>query len=66
MGLGTESLCSSDIIVVLLGCDVPVILRKVEDHYVLIGECFVLGLMDGEAMEMLDQREVNLQTFEIH
>jgi hypothetical protein len=38
-----------DIIVILYGCSVPVALRKVRSYYKLIGECFVYGMMDGEA-----------------
>lgn len=66
IGLGPESICSTDIIAVLLGCDMPVILRKAHDHYVLVGASFVLGLMDGEAIDMLDKDKVQLQAFEIH
>jgi hypothetical protein len=30
-----------DLICVLFGCDVPVIIRKVEEHYIFIGESYV-------------------------
>lgn len=52
-----------DCICVLLGCDVPVILRQVEDHQIFIGESYVRGLMQGQAIE---GREVHLQDFEIY
>jgi hypothetical protein len=45
----------NDIICVLLGCSVPVVLRKIEDHYLFIGECFVSAVMQGELV-------ANLQT----
>ena len=35
-----------------VGADVPYILRACEDGYDLVGECYVQGIMDGEAMEM--------------
>lgn len=47
-------LCPSDVergdkICVLYGCSVPVILRQVNAYHILIGECFVHGIMEGEA-----------------
>jgi hypothetical protein len=54
-----------DFICVLLGCDVPVILRQVEDHYTFIGESYVRGLMEGQAIEALERGEVHLQDFKI-
>lgn len=45
---------ADDVICVLLGCSVPVVLRKVEDHYSFIGECFVSGIMQGELVTNLE------------
>jgi hypothetical protein len=53
MGVGPPRIEGGDVVVVLVGCKVPVLLRKAEDHYVLIGECFVQGLMDGEVIDEL-------------
>jgi hypothetical protein len=39
-----------DKVCILYGCSVPVLLRKHRSYYKLIGECFVYGMMDGEAM----------------
>jgi hypothetical protein len=39
-------------ICVLHGCSVPVLLEQVDKHWTLVGECFVYGIMDGEAMQM--------------
>ncbi|KAE9370051.1 hypothetical protein N431DRAFT_426523 [Stipitochalara longipes BDJ] len=42
----------SDNICILSGCDVLVVLRRHEDGFwEFIGEAFVYGAMDGEAME---------------
>lgn len=66
MGFGPQGIQRGDTICVFLGCDVPLILRKIHEHYVLRGECFVLGLMDGEAMDALDEGRVSLEEVEIH
>ncbi|KAF6811522.1 ankyrin and het domain protein [Colletotrichum sojae] len=48
-----------DAICVLFGCSVPVILRETSDGYVeLLGEAYVHGYMDGEAVENLDENGV--------
>jgi len=56
----------SDIVVVLFGGRTPYILRKTADHYRLVSDCYVYGIMDGEAVRMwqdgnLDSRDFNLQ-----
>lgn len=48
------------------GCDVPLIFWGVDEHYVLQGECFVLGLMEGEAMYALGEGVLTLEELEIH
>ena len=45
----------NDFICILYGCSVPVVLREQklgeETFWELVGECYVHGMMDGEAME---------------
>jgi hypothetical protein len=41
------------LICVLFGCDMPVILRREAPYSRFIGSCFVLGIMDGEAIGRL-------------
>ncbi|RSL58747.1 hypothetical protein CEP54_007648 [Fusarium duplospermum] len=53
MGLGPRFVQPGDIVAVLFGADIPYILRPVEDHYILVGECYVHGIMDGELMDEL-------------
>ena len=55
----------NDIICVLFGSRVPFVMPKVDNHFILIMECFVLGLMDGEAMDWLEKGQAKVQTFEI-
>jgi hypothetical protein len=49
----------SDLVCVLFGCSVPVILRPIADadEFRFIGECYVNGLMDGEAIAGLETGE---------
>jgi hypothetical protein len=54
-----------DIIVVLFGSRVPFILRKLGATYRLISDCYVLGLMDGEAIDMWKNGELESEEFEI-
>ncbi|KAH9213923.1 heterokaryon incompatibility protein-domain-containing protein [Leptodontidium sp. 2 PMI_412] len=66
MGLAPENVKEGDLVYILLGCPHPMIFRKVEDHYIVIGEAYVDGYMRGKAMDMLDQGELELETFELH
>jgi len=48
-----------DEIAIIFGVAVPFVIRyDDEGHFILIGECFVLGLMNGQAMEDLDEQRV--------
>jgi hypothetical protein len=66
VGQGKNRCKVGDLVCVLLGCNLPMILRPVEDHYELIGEIYIHGIMHGEVMQALDRREVQLQSFELH
>ena len=59
IGTGPEGLRIGDIICVLYSGDVPFILHPDgQGHYALIGECYVSGIMQGEALDMgLEERE---------
>ncbi|KAI9730858.1 MAG: hypothetical protein M1834_005576 [Cirrosporium novae-zelandiae] len=51
MGIGSSRMQPGDLICVFLGGCVPWVIRKEGKEYALIGECYVDGFMDGEAME---------------
>jgi hypothetical protein len=65
MGLASQEVTKGDLICIPLGCCHPVILRKVEDHYINLGEAYVDGYMYGEAMDMLERGELKLEEFEL-
>lgn len=56
LGLGPSTAEPGDKIVVLLGCDVPVLLRPLDEGYRLVGECYVDGVMYGEMTRELGQK----------
>ncbi|ETS84293.1 hypothetical protein PFICI_02318 [Pestalotiopsis fici W106-1] len=52
--------CAGDRIAILVGCTVPVVLRKMTtanglDLWALIGECYIDGMMEGELSHKLDK-----------
>lgn len=56
IGLIPEHAQTGDVICVLLGGPTPYVLRPVDDgNYILVGECYVYGLMNGEALVHLRQ-----------
>lgn len=58
VGVGPISMLPGDAICILLGAQLPYILRKAEARfYKLIGEGYVHGIMDGEYMEKTPERE---------
>ncbi|KAI9771043.1 MAG: hypothetical protein M1839_002979 [Geoglossum umbratile] len=63
--LGPKVMEVGDIVCVLFGGKMPFCLRPWGRHYLLIGECYVHGLMNGEAMEMLKQGKVEEAEFHI-
>ncbi|EKG22465.1 Heterokaryon incompatibility [Macrophomina phaseolina MS6] len=50
IGLAPVSAKAGDLVVVLYGATVPFILRKFGDYYHVVGESYVHGIMDGEAI----------------
>ena len=53
LGMAPERARKGDLIVVLLGCSVPVVMRRTdyEGKFVFVGECFLEGFMSGQALE---------------
>jgi len=63
IGLGSRLAQPRDLICVLFGCSVPVILRKIDDYYMFIGESYVHGIMDGEVINTRNERKFSEQEF---
>jgi hypothetical protein len=52
LGLTLKHVQIGDVVAILSGGQLPFVLRKVQGHYTLIGEAYVDGIMDGEAVEL--------------
>ncbi|RYP46356.1 hypothetical protein DL768_007419 [Monosporascus sp. mg162] len=60
VGIGSNDVRMGDSVFVAYGADVPFIIRKGDDGYLFIGECYVRDFMGGEAVRQLDRREKGL------
>ncbi|GAW19669.1 hypothetical protein ANO14919_091580 [Xylariales sp. No.14919] len=58
LGLGPPATLPGDLVCVLGGCTMPLVLRRVDSHYLLVGQCHVLGLMDGEGVRQIGRDEI--------
>jgi hypothetical protein len=72
LGLAPQSVREGDLICIVYGCSVPVVLRKfwIDEetkncYYVLIGECYIHGMMDGEAFRILQEMKIEKEEFEL-
>ena len=75
LGLAPEMSKKRDLICILYGCSVPVALRRMvdpktdEEYFLFIGECYVHGIMDGEAFALARSRsstgEIEKKIFEL-
>lgn len=50
MGIGSDSVQPGDKVCVAFGCNVPIIFRPQDPYYTCISPCYIVGLMEGEAM----------------
>jgi hypothetical protein len=66
MGLAPVDIQKGDLICILFGCRVPVVLRRVEDHYIFIGPAYFHGWMNGEAVKLYQEGKLPPQDFNIH
>ena len=58
MALVSHQAKVGDLLYALFGGSVLYVLRPKGDQFILVGECYVHGLMDGEAMQFLDTGQV--------
>lgn len=65
-GMGPKGCTIQDEVCLLKGCASPLLLRPGPGgRYSVVGPCFVLGLMDGEASRLLQDGRCETQIFEL-
>ena len=71
LGLVPAGAIAGDVVAMLVGCDVPLLLRPVapkgeeSDGFTLIGECYVHGVMSGEVGAFVQQGKCKLGSITI-
>ncbi|RDI86915.1 hypothetical protein Vi05172_g3163 [Venturia inaequalis] len=61
--LGPHLAREGDNICVLFGGKTLYCLRKIDDHYTFIGECYAYGLVNGEAVDLMEKGELERKSF---
>lgn len=54
-----------DVVYVIKGCPTPILLRPEGDHFLFVGPCFVLGLMNDEINGLLESGHTKVDFVEI-
>lgn len=62
-GLAPSAAREGDLICVILGCKCPLVLRRIDRHYVVVGEAFVNAHMQGQVIEEAAKGFYKLQSF---
>ncbi len=62
LGLAPEHVLTGDLVTIMMGSQVPLVLRQVQQHYMFIGDAFIDGVMDGEAWAERDENEKKVFT----
>jgi hypothetical protein len=65
-GISWDGFRKDDLVCVLLGNNLPFVLRKMDIGYQLLSSCFVLGFMDGEIIKDWREGKATLQEFNIY
>ncbi|KAI5920639.1 heterokaryon incompatibility protein-domain-containing protein [Camillea tinctor] len=65
LGLGPDCR-AGDLVCLLFGGEVPFVLRPKDGHYQLVGDAYVHGIMEGEAIHRDDEELLLGMQFEIH
>lgn len=68
LGMAPNEAQKSDIVCILLGCDVPVLVRPGKDEndpVKIVGSCYVHGIMAGEVMNWIEKGVVEARTISI-
>lgn len=66
MRLGLSRTMAGDEVCILFGTQCSLIIRQTgaKGRYILVGECYVFGIMHGEVMEDLPAAKIEQNTFD--
>lgn len=65
IGLSPASAQAGDVVAVLVGCSVPILLRKTGEAWTVVGECYMHGVMYGEVWERVAEGALVLEDIEL-
>ena len=65
LGLAPAATLPHDKICILPGCNVPLVLRPRGEHFEIIGECYIHGIMRGEALQGVEEGKHRLEDIAI-
>jgi hypothetical protein len=66
IGLGPDAAEEGDSVCIISGAEVLHVVRHVEGHkYLFIGECYAHGLMDGQAIELVEEGKLKMMDIEL-
>jgi hypothetical protein len=65
IGLGPLATEVGDLVCVLEGHKAPVILHRRGSHYIFVGDCDVVGIMNGEVLEAVKRGEAEITEIDI-
>ena len=66
MGLAAAAAQQGDKIAVLMGCGMPILLRRERDGWIVVGECYLHGIMEGEVTNAIDERRVEMVDIKVY
>jgi len=58
-----EQARGGDLLAILFGCSTPVLIRPLGQQFQVLGEAYVQGMMEGEALELLEVGRYKVQKF---
>ncbi|KAH7377533.1 heterokaryon incompatibility protein-domain-containing protein [Cadophora sp. MPI-SDFR-AT-0126] len=58
IGLGPGDMALGDVVCILGGTVMPIVVRPLEDQFGIVGDCYVNGVMDGEAVSDMVQGRI--------
>ena len=62
-GDDSEQTQLADLICIVFGCSTPLVIRPQNGLFQVMGEAYIQGFMDGEAMRLLETGECSIREF---